>query len=61
MTPEARTALGTGIVIPIAIAATFASAKSRTVRCRPDQVDERREGEDSSSTHEPPVPNTAVR
>ena len=61
MTPEAWTALGTGVVIPIASAATFASAGSRTVRCRPNQADERREGEDLSSTHEPPAPNTAVR
>jgi len=61
MTHEAWTALGTGVVIPIASAATFASARSRTVRCRPDQTDGRREGEDQSSTHEPPAPNTPVR
>ena len=61
MMPEAWTALGTGVVIPIARAATFASARSRPVQYRPDQADERREGEDPSATHEPPAPNAAVR
>ena len=63
MTPEAWTALGTGVVIPIPIASaeTFASARSRTVQCRPGQADERREGEDPSSTREPPAPDNAVR
>ena len=61
MTPEAWTALGAGAVIPIASATTFAGARSRTVQCRLSQADERREGEDPSSTHEPPAPNTAAR
>ena len=63
MMPEAWTALGAGVVIPIASAATFASARSRTVQCRPDQADERREGEDPSFIYEPlaTTPNTAVR
>ena len=61
MTHEAWTALGTGDVIPITSAAAFASARSRTVQCRPDQADERRDGEDPSCTYEPPAPSTATR